>query len=481
MKRIKKLASLVLALAMALTLAVPAMAADTYTITIKNDDDGHTYEAYQIFAGELHGDVLTNIVWGSGITADGQSALQEQAGVDSAAGVADKLDEETDAKTFAAGVSAYLADTPTKTSDAGNGVYTISGLGAGYYLIKDKDNSLDGKDTTYTEYMIKIVKNVDITPKDGEATVEKKVEDTNDSSKETTNWQDSADYDIGDAVPFQIEATLPANVSSFTTYKVVFNDTMSAGLTYNNDAKLYVDGHEKSVGVVISASEEADGKTALTINVADVKALGAGNNSKVRVNYTATLNQHAVLGKAGNPNTVNMQYSNNPNSSELGQTKDDTVIVFTYKVVINKVTENLEALPGAEFLLEKVISGSSRVVIGSVVAEDGATFTFNGLDDGRYILTETKTPAKFNSIEPIEFTISATHTIEGAEPTLLTLEGGDLLTGNVETGVLQGNVINQSGATLPETGGMGTTLFYVLGGVLVIGAGVVLVTKKRMA
>ena len=484
MKRMKKVVSLIMALAMVLAIAVPVMAeGTTYTITINNEDEGHIYEAYQIFKGELHGSVLSDIEWGDGITDDGQAALQNTAGVESAAAVAAKLENESSAKQFADVVSGYLTSVPTGTSTAGNDIYTISDLEPGYYLIKDQDGSLAGKDTTYTEYMIKIVKNIAIDPKDSEATFEKKVEDCNDSIGRTTVWQDSADYDIGDNVPFQLKATLPANVESFNTYKVVFHDTLSAGLSYAADAKVFVDGHEKTTSFTITQQPGENGTTTLTISCENVKAdaIGAINGSEIRVNYTAKLNKDAVIGGNGNPNTAYLEYSNNPNATGTGQTVEDKVVVFTYKVVINKVTEDNEPLVGAEFKLEKKISGAERKLITTIKAENGSTFSFVGLDDGTYILTETNTPDGFNSIAPIEFTISAEHDVNSVEPKLLTLAGGDRLSGEVSTGVLTGNVVNESGATLPETGGMGTTLFYILGAILVIGAGVALVTRKRMS
>ena len=482
MNRMKKIISLIMALAMVLAIAVPVMAeGTTYTITINNNDVGHTYEAYQIFTGDLHGSVLSNIEWGNDITDAGKTALQSTAGVNNAAGVADKLEGESSAKQFAESVSAYLTSTPSGTSTAGDGVYTISGLEPGYYLIKDEDNSLEGKDTTYTEYIIKIVKNIEIEPKDSEATFEKKVEDCNDSLGRTTDWQDSADYDIGDKVPFQLKATLPANVTSFSTYKVVFHDTLSAGFTYDGGAKVFVDGHDKTTSFSFSQHTGENGTTILTFSCDDVKALGATNDSEIRVNYTATLNANAVIGLPGNPNTAYLEYSNNPNATGTGNSVEDKVVVFTYKVVINKVDGDQKPLAGAEFKLEKKISGAERKLITTIKADSGTTFSFEGLDDGVYVLTETLTPAGFNKIDPIEFTIAAIHDVESDEPTLLTLTGGDLLTGEVSTGVLTGKVVNESGATLPETGGIGTTLFYVLGAILVLGAGVALVTRKRMS
>lgn len=522
MKHTKKLASLLLALALAFALAIPTFAAgETYSITINNNTTGHTYEAYQIFTGDLAEKdgkkVLSNIVWGSGISQDGKSALQNRydtAETKSAAGVAEALTTDN-AVQFAKDAAGYLTNTKVDSKyNEEKKNYVISGLAAGYYLVKDKDGSVTGENDAYTEYIIKVVANVEATPKSDVPEVEKKVKDTNDSTGVTSDWQDSADYDIGDSIPFQLKATLANNVSAYTTYKVVFHDTLSSGLTYNNDAVVKVGDT-----VVFEANNSTNNKNgvsvtyagnALTVTIADVKTsdINGGNNSVVTVDYTATLNANAVVGSAGNSNKVKLEYSNNPNKSEAGNTEtgntpEDTVIVFTYKVIINKVDGESQALTGAEFTLEKYYKGtkpdgtdyeevkSGDTVVGYwkpiavVKNEAGTTFTFAGLDDGNYRLKETTTPAGYNTIDPIEFTIAANHEITSDSFNLTSLEGtvtvGTItFTANTTDGSLSSNVVNKSGATLPETGGMGTTLFYVLGGALVVGAVVLLITKKRM-
>lgn len=498
MKHLKKLAGVLLALAMVFTLALPAFADETtYSITINNSAGGHTYEAYQIFTGDLSGTTLSNIIWGSGVSEAGQTALGD------AAAKAETLKTEEDAKAFAKAVAPYLTTAAGSASTVTDGKYVISGLAAGYYLVKDQDGSLTGDNDSYTEYIVEVVSNTTATPKSDVPTVQKKVKDINNSTDDAmTGWQDSADHDIGDSVPFQLKATLADNVSSYTTYKVVFHDTQSKGLTYNNDAKVYIDGEETN-GFTVTATVNADGTTTLTVSCDDVKALGAGNSSVITVEYTATLNENAVLGSAGNPNEVYLEYSNNPNKSEsgnneTGNTPKDVVIVFTYKTIISKITKNPDYNPevegskeyipltGAEFTLEKYNKKTDKWEAITVVKNDeGTTFTFTGLDGGNYRLTETKTPAGYNSIDPIAFTVTAEHDVLSDNPALTSLSGnattGELtFTSNTTEGSLSADVVNKSGSTLPETGGMGTTLFYVLGGGLVLVAVVLLVTKKRM-
>lgn len=491
MKKAKKILGLLLAMVMMMSVAITAMAEDeTYSISINNSTEGHTYEAYQIFTGDLSTNeadakVLSNIVWGSGVSEAGKTALGD------AAAKAETLKTEADAKAFAKEVAPYLTTAAGSASTVTDGNYVISGLAAGYYLVKDQDGSLTGDNDSYTEYIIKVVSDTTATPKSDKPKVEKKVKDTNDSTGVTSDWQDSADYDIGDSVPFQLKATLANNVSSYTTYKVVFHDTLSKGLTYKDDAKIYIDGKETN-GFTVTSTVNADGTTTLTVSCDDVKALGAGNSSVITVEYTATLNNNAVLGSSGNPNEVYLEYSNNPNKSgagnnETGNTPEDVVIVFTYKTIINKVDGEGQPLTGAEFTLEKYNNETGIwEAIAVVKSDNGTTFTFSGLDDGKYRLTETTTPAGYNTIAPIEFTITAEHEVLSDNPALTSLSGNatdDKITfgSDVTEGSLSANVVNKAGSTLPETGGMGTTIFYVLGAILVLGAAIMLIAKKRMS
>lgn len=491
MKKAKKILGLLLAMVMMMSVAITAMAEETYSITINNSTGGHTYEAYQIFTGDLSTNeagekVLSNIVWGSGVSEAGKTALGD------AAAKAEKLKTEADAKAFAKEVAPYLTTAAGSASTVTDGKYVISGLAAGYYLVKDKDGSVTGEGDAYTEYIIKVVGNVTTEPKSDVPQVEKKVKDINDSTDDAmTGWQDSADYDIDDSVPFQLKATLANNVSSYTTYKVVFHDTLSKGLTYKDDAKIYIDGKETN-GFTVTSTVNADGTTTLTVSCDDVKALGAGNSSVITVEYTATLNNNAVLGSSGNPNEVYLEYSNNPNKSgagnnETGNTPEDVVIVFTYKTIINKVDGEGQPLTGAEFTLEKYNNETGIwEAIAVVKSDNGTTFTFSGLDDGKYRLTETTTPAGYNTIDPIEFTITAEHEVLSDNPALTSLSGNatdDKITfgSDVTEGSLSANVVNKAGSTLPETGGMGTTIFYVLGAILVLGAAIMLIAKKRMS
>lgn len=453
--------------------------ADTYTITINGDTTGHTYEAYQIFKGDLSGDTLSNIQWGNGVTPFNYNSKS------TASDIAATLKTDADAKSFAAEAGKHLST--TTSGNYANG--KITGLEAGYYLVKDKDNTVP-KDGAYTSFIMEVVKNVSVNTKSSVPKVEKKVKDINDSTdSEMSDWQDLADHDINDKVPFKLTATLPSNFDSYKEYYLEFKDTLSAGLTYNKDAKVYLVNNGVKTDVT-SSFTIADNGSSYKIN--NLKSLsGVTATTKVVVEYTATLNEHAVIGSAGNPNTVHLEYSNNPNytgngeNSPKGETPKDTVIVFTYKVVVNKVDQDKKPLAGAKFKLEKKLVNGSYKEVATVSTTAGSKFEFKGLDDGEYRLTETETPAGYNSIAPITFKVTASHETESDMPKLTDLNGekvsGEIkFEKDVNAGSLTTDVVNKKGSLLPNTGGIGTTLLYLAGSILVVGAGILLVTKKRM-
>ncbi len=496
MKLFKKLASFILAFAMVMAIAMPSvvMAVDNYTITITPTTSDHTYEAYQIFEGKLSNDKLSDIKWGNAITEEGKTALLNEYKAKDAADLAEKLskfaDKSEQIKEFAKKVSQYLQN-PTSAKAVGN-TATITVDKAGYYLIKDQDNSLGENDETYTEFILKVVKNQTVAPKSNKPTSEKKVKDINDSEGTTmTNWQDSADWDIGDKVPFQLKGTVAADYDNYKVYKMTFHDHESKGLTFNKDSvKVYVDGKQVTDTSKYEVVTEGlkDGCT-FEVKFADLKQIpGVKAGSTITVEYESELNKNAVIGSEGNPNTMHMEFSNNPNNEqggETGKTPEDKVIVFTYKTIINKVDPDGQPLKGAEFKLEKKV-GEEWVEKAVVKNDAGTTFTFKGLDDGVYRLTETVTPEGYNTMNPnpLEFTILATHEETAVEPKLLTLSGnpksGDVtFDSSLENGTLTTNIVNKSGSSLPETGGMGTTVLYAAGTLMILAAAAFLVMKKK--
>ena len=556
-KTFKKMLSLVIALAMVMAMGLTAFAEDapTYKITITKDSTdkaAHTYGAYQIFKGNLAEEngkkTLSNIQWGDNVTS--ATAITELQKIEafsnlpadaSAATVAKAIadanltNDSAGAKAIADAFAAAVTS-PKKTvniaADKTSG--EITGLAAGYYLVKDTA-AVSGEGAS-TRYILKVVSNVSVTEKANVPSVTKKVKEKNDTTNNTTDWQDAADYDIGDEIDYKLEGTLPSEFAVFKKYTVYkFTDELSAGLTYKADSAKVVLNTENGTDITELFDISVSGQI-LTVSLKNGKDLRADNrftkDSKIIVLYKATLNENAERGSEGNPNEVELEFSNNPywngeGTPDSGKTPKDKVIVFTYEIKALKVEPTSDAaitqeayealtdtdkakyvkvgekyqktqeLNGAGFTLYKNVNGTYEAVGKEI--KNTTTFEFKGTDAGKYKLVETTVPTGYNKAEDIEIEVTATYDTDSADPKLTGLrvtpetagfvvestntttgEGADAVTTTTYSGVISGKVLNQKGATLPSTGGMGTTLFYVLGAVLVLGAGVVLISRRRM-
>jgi len=541
MKNARKLTSILVLIAMLFMIAAPAMAA-TVTVTDTNDTgllDGHSFTAYQIFTGKYSDtNVLSDVAWGNGIQSTAfMNALKENYSAlfgdlnvdanDSAAKVAEKLktigSDSTEAKAIAKLAYTYKnADNSISLTDESSedDAFTTS-LDDGYYLIVDSTENV-GNGGVYNAALLQVVGDVNITVKTDAPSVEKKVQE-DDKYKEDggygDGYNDVADYNIGEQVPFKLIGTVP-DMGRYDTYKYIFHDTLSKGLTLNSDIKVYVANDKKGtdkqpINNGWSATPTAEGDS-LTITFNDLKTVtGVEKGKYIIVEYTATLNKDAEIGLPGNPNTVTLEYSNKPDQSgagdnNTGETPEDKVIVFTYELDTTKEdgTANADGshttLQGAEFKLRNadskwvIVDSDGKVTDWTDDETKGSTLTSGadglfkviGLDDGTYYLKETKAPTGYNTLSS-EITL-----IISAEPkelqnwagtasealTALKIKVGDAepVSGDTGSGIVSNTVQNFSGATLPETGGIGTTIFYVVGAALVVGAGVLLVTKKRM-
>lgn len=567
MKKARKLTAVLLSLVMLLALVVPASAAENYSITIHNDKTGHTYEAYQIFAGTVSDDetdgetdggpMLGDITWGSGV--DGGAlltALQaanagKYGACTTAADVAEALGTENataaDAAAFADIAAQHLTATVEGTADAPEGGnYVIEGLPAGYYLVKDQDGSLQGAADTATEYIVQVLGNVTMEPKDSDIpTVEKKVYDeefaVNDEEKTYgEGYNDVADWNIGDRVPFKLIGSIP-DMDAYDTYQYIFHDTISAGLRLDIDSfDVYVAQEKNQDPVALGWKEidpanyeltqTEDGFTLKIDNLKEFPYVDEEGRNYILVFYDAVLNENAEIGLPGNENSAYLEFSNNPNGDGLGRTTEDTVIVFTYELDGTKVdgADVNTKLADAQFvLLNGAKTEAAMVVDGKVTgwvkvateaaaddvqmpetyegwlelnqqhngliltsAENGL-FNIAGLDDGTYYLREIQAPNGYNLLENDVKLVITADTANGqawnsgiAADALrgltIAVNDGEPQPGNTETGVVNVTVENNQGATLPETGGMGTTLFYIIGGLLVVGAGILLVVRIRM-
>ncbi len=546
-KRARRAAAFAAAVVMAACAAIPmsssfsASAVDTYSITINNDNAGHTYEAYQIFKGSLSTDgALGNIEWGDNVNSSAEGFLTAIQGIadkngetpftnlDTASAIAAKLGEKnadaTLAANFAQTIGNYLTgeakatkntQTPDSDSDGKQEyVLDVTAAGAGYYLVKDKNDSQNGQNDSYTTFIMRVLGKSSATPKSAQPTVDKQVLDEEADAEEghTNGWGESADHAINESFKFKLTATLSAdeNYGAYKTYKVVFHDTMSTGVTFESIDSVKIgnvvipvstddpNGYECSA----TAGLEGDGAKEWTLTIADLKKYQADltAGATVEVIYNAHLNESAIVSSANgtelgtaaaNNNNVYLQYSNNPNvsgDSDLGQTPKDYVWVFTYKVDNKKVDQDGNVLADAGFKLYdstgkteigliyddaltayRPIKGDEVAVEMKSAATTGA-FNIVGLDAGTYVLKETSTPAGYNTCAPITVEIGAVHK-ENTDGTTVNLTLTQSNTNNT--------IQNQKGSSLPSTGGIGTTMFYVGGGVLVAGAGVLLITKKR--
>lgn len=583
MKMTKKVLAMALCLVMVLSMATTAFAAagHNHTLTINNSIEGYTYVAYQIFEGVLGADgVLSDIKWGSGV--DGDALLTELKKLDAykdctnAKQVAAVLagyktveypTDHPDLVAFAELAAKYLTTTVAGTSSYADDKYTISGLDDGYYLVKNTAVPEGGTDTTYTRYILEVVRNVSVAHKGDFPHVYKDIDTDGDLA--TTNDRASVNNkSIGDKETYVIRGTIPSNIDYYETYFYKFHDTLSKGLTYDGNMKVTVNNVDVTDKFTINSSAVTDG-TYITAGINDLFSLESivgqiTSATEVVVTYTATLNEHAVVARLSNPNKVYLEYSNDPNNdgagsvgtNPTGKTPEKRVDTYTTELYVHKVDGQGNALIGAEFTLtgagvktmvitkevyrlagegetgkyyklkdgtytatapvydnpdttevnEDTAHGYAEPVTPAYILDEvtevktapnqetGISATvdaqgfvrFTGLGAGVYTLTETVTPSGYNTIEPITFEIKFdANTKEFSCPSDLNYPGNNLILDSVldpaNLDAFYAEIVNTAGTVLPSTGGIGTTLFYVFGSLLFIGAGVLLVTKKRMA
>ena len=455
MKAMRKIVSVVLALIMVMAMSSTAFAAK---ISV-DENDSRSYDVYQIFTGDVSadGNTLSNVEWG-------KNAADKNADVETALAALVAVNGQADTDELAV-IEQYVDLNSEKAGTVSAGK-PLDGVASGYYLLVDKGTVGNGE--AYSLYVVKIVGDIVVAPKRGTTEVAKSVKDVNDSTGAAA-WGTTADYDMGDAVPFKLTATLADNVSSYDTYKVVFHDTLDAALTYNGDAKVMFGNTDVTEYFTI-----ANNGTSLTISCDNVKSFGAADSSVITVDYTAELVKADTIKTEGYENKVYLEYSNNPNTGQegsVGTTPEKVVTVYTYQVVVNKIDKaTKDALAGAGFTLYKNVNGT-YVKVGEEIT-GVTTFTWTGLDDGAYKLVETTTPDGYNTIDDVEFDITAETDGMPADTTEYFAANGGVLSADVENG---------KGFILPTTGGMGTTILYLVGGLMVIGAGAVLVMKRRRA
>lgn len=485
--------------------AASATAADTYDITVPQTDS-HTYSVYQVFIGDLSKVTLSNIKAGKNFnTSNGAGDNGTNL---TAAEAAEKIAKVSDTAT-----DTEKLETISKFVNLNGETFGTVSKGAplsaapGYYLFKDQ-NAVTGNDAA-TLFIVQVNGPVTVNRKADKPTLEKKVKDVNDSTGDKSDWQDSADYDVNDKVPFQLTATLPMNDTDFAaykTYKLVFHDQQSAGLTFNKDSVVVkYNGHvheEKTLGAdSYTVTENPEDNDTFDITIADAKsikdaegnAINVAAGGEFTVEYTSTLNMDAVIGADGNPNEASLEFSNNPNvggESNTGKTPTDKVIVFTYQLDINKTfnggTPDDNDLPKFKLYKFDKDKNDYSTDLGEVditkTADGKYTASFKRVDDGKYKLVETKTPAGFNTAADTFFDITADHDVTSIDPKLTSLKINST-DGNTAAGTVVADVVNQKGSNLPSTGGMGTTVLYAAGAAIVLVAafGIAFAVRRRNA
>lgn len=605
MKHIYKWLAALLAVLLAMTLATTAFAegtATTYTLTLQGNASGHTYYAYQVFSGTLSKDkeTLSDVQWGSGVDttkeynwgtegspnnrkllevllaysyvgSDGNTVTPYEdcaTAADVAKVLAGFADNSAQLDAFADIVEKYLKGTPKESSPTGtNNDYTISDLATGYYFVKE---TTVPEHDAYTKFILQLVGDATVQVKSDYPTLEKKIVEGTDypETEEDESLHDANNAAIGDTITYQLTSKVP-NMDGYNKYFFVVNDTMSPGLTYTeNSVKVTIGGTplEADAFTVTSTKNATDKTTTLEIVLNNFINYNTDDyvGEDIVITYSATLNENAEIGTTGNPNTVDLTYSNNPNydykgipdepekpgnpdkpgpDEPVGETPKDTVITYVTEIPLLKVDgDDKKPLTGAKFRItgdalntvvvtrevyeestegtyyklkdgtytedapapgteeedkydsttikyklktETEIKKTKEGVHAEDFVDDNGKLVFTGLKEGEYTITELEAPDGYNKLtDDITLKIAWTmpETVStGEEECIWTYECKIGSEGWQTLGTTAGVLLtieNQAGAVLPSTGGVGTTLFYIIGSLLMLVAVVALVAKK---
>lgn len=466
MKTMRKLFTVLLALAMTLALAVPAFAADTGSITITNPQGDHTYTAYKIFDVTYSGDNYSYTISKNDAafsTVEAYANVSTNGLTLTAVANTNKYNVSTgdsfSAASFAQYLKANVGSLGTGTDFTKDGdTVKASGLALGYYFVSD---------TNGTVCELVTAKDVTIRDKNEAPQIEKSVDDTDRT------------VEVGQKLTYTITGKVPST-KGYTEYTYQVTDTMSEGLTFNKDVKVTIGGTTVTDATI---TNNENGFVASINMINYQKQIDA----PVVITYTATVNEKAIQSNK-ETNTATLKYSNDPANKDSFKESSVEVEVFSFNIVINKYAAGNEStkLEGAKFVLKnaegkyyKYDANTKAVtwVVGKadatevITGADGAA-RFDGLQAGTYYLEETVAPAGYNQLTKditIVLNKDGSATIDDAASTL----GADHS--------LTAGVANSTGTMLPETGGIGTVIFVALGALAVICAGVFLVTNKRMS
>ena len=478
----KKFVSLLLAMIMVFSLAATAFADETGSITINGVVENTTYEVYRMLDLESYDPAAgaysykANADWEAffaGAEAEAYMATAEDGYVTWIAAE----DDDTKA-TFAKLALAYAEANniaPVQSSE-NDGEFVITGtsgkfsnLPLGYYLVDSNVGALCGLTTTNP--------NASINAKNGIPTIDKQVKEDS-----TSQWGANNTADIGQTVEYRVTINVHAGAQNY-----VLHDTMVDGLTYQQVTGIEhvipgSDTHVVDAGLytVKTGADVTEDNCDFEVHFSEEFCNKLETNDKVIVSYTAMLNRQAVIAGGGNENTAWLTFGEGHKSNE------DSVITYTFGVDIVKTDSANKLIDGAKFKIYDALTGGNEV--GVVLMDDGVTYRraradekgveievkdgqvrVVGFDNGTYYLEETDAPDGYNKLTARQRFIISDGNLDAV------FNGDNYSTGS---GV---HVVNKTGSMLPETGAMGTVMFITFGMFVMLGTGVLLVTKKRMS
>lgn len=489
--KMKKFISLFIALMLLLIMAAPALAAQgtnstSGTITIANAAEGHTYTIYQILQLESYNTEANAYAYKA------TEAWEDFIKSDAIKDVYLSTDDEgyvtwvkgADAAAFAKLAQAYAkehaignqgSEKAVKAESSDTITVKFEKLNLGYYLVDSTLGTLCSLDTTDPD--------VTIQEKNGTPTNKKTVKEDS-----TDNFRATNDADIGQVVEFQSTITAQAGAENY-----VFHDTMSAGLTYKEVTGITLNGTAVDTKYYTVKTSDLTDKCTFEVSFTQDFCDTLKTNDKIVISYTATVNENAVIGLNGNPNESRLSYGDSSNTSS-NTTPPSKTITYVWDMDVLKYANGDESkvLKDAQFVLlnnnktmvATVVNGKLTGWVNVPTADEDGTITLpdnttlttdengkieiDGLDSDTYYLREIKAPNGYNKLaNDVEVKITGATKKENTEDLVYT--------------TVIAKVNNQSGAELPSTGGIGTTIFYVVGGAMVLVAVVLLVTRKKMS
>ncbi|MGL5346435.1 MAG: SpaH/EbpB family LPXTG-anchored major pilin [Peptostreptococcaceae bacterium] len=531
MSKIKKILSVILTIFITLGGAATSFATSTGTITISNNPKntgtsmvGHKYSAYKVFDSSVSGTNYAYSVDGDFKEYFGKKAQEENKDVSTEAKLnqfaTEYVKNYTDLNKLSKELKTYIDEKGIRVEKESSNVtttngiekVTISELPLGYYLVLD---TAPNAQSVVAALALHNTNAAEINLKASAPDVDKEIK-----HNENGNWGNVGDNQIGDTVEYRLTSKIPSNLTGYDKYKYILHDTLTSGLTFNKDIEIYVGEKKEDKSNKLSSdyyttkikddetNPTTDGHTFdievdILKGIKDEKFAQGGN---LYIYYTAILNEDAVVAGNHNDNTINLEYSNNPYDDERSATTPDKVVKdYTFKINGKKVNEKEEKLEGAEFEISK---GDNAIYFNkkqdtngtniytvctanhkhstqgnnctkTIISGANGEFEIVGLDDAiEYTLTETKAPDGYNKIDPIKFEIVAEYDAEGKITDISTTANG-IISKYGDTFELGATIVNTSGSLLPETGGMGTTLFTVVGGGLMLSASAVLIKRRK--